>query len=132
MIKQLEEVSQMRIPEREKDNLARKVKVLNRAEVFDPRLSRIYYTELSELPDAVKNHPHAAQRAYLVTFNNLLRKTGDQPKAMRGAWKALRNKVSQLNDMKRRAHNRGGVDEGLIHWGAKRLVQGPKVQIVVP
>lgn len=132
MTELLDRLTRSDMPVNGKAELSAKIKTLSRAEIFDPRLSRIYYSELSELPDAVKNHPHAAQWAYLITFNNILRKTGDQPKAMRGALKALRNKLSQLQDMKRRSLNRGGFDEGLVNWGVNRLVNGPKVQIVVP
>jgi hypothetical protein len=131
-------------PVKHRDALARKIKNLNRYElqpgdVIGPNLSNAEYARvlrgysaLWQLPDDVKSHPQAAQRAYLMTFNNWLAKCGDHAKSTRAAYKALRNKLSQLQDMKRRSFNRGGFDEGLVTWGVKRLAQGPKVQIVVP
>jgi len=59
---------------------------------FDSRFSRIYYTELHELPDSVRNYPEPCQRAYLVTFNNNLRRYKLHGYAMSAAWKALQNR----------------------------------------
>lgn len=132
MTELLDRVTRINIPVSQKRDLAGKVRVLQRAEIFDPRISRIYLSDVSEVPDHVKNHPLPAQRAYLVTFNNVLAKTGDQSKAMRAGAKAVRTKLSQLQDMKRRMLRKGGVDEGLIHWHVKRAIRGPQVQIVVP
>lgn len=121
----------MRAPRAQRDHSAREVLTLTEAERCDPRLSRIYFTELSELPDKVKMQPPAAQRAFMVTFNNWLRRYGDQAKAFRAAEKAMRTKVSQLKAMKRRGTG-PGIDEALIRWNVKRALRGPQTQIVVP
>jgi len=126
----LERVARMHAPTMQRDQSAREALKLSEAERCNPRLARIYFTELSELPDAVKMHPPAAQRAFMVTFNNWLRRYGDQAKAFRAAQKALRTKVSQLKAMKKRG-TRPGIDEALIRWNVKRALQGPQTQIVV-
>ena len=67
----------------------KKIYKLNQAEMFNPRLSRIYYSSVDELPDRVHDYPGKCQRAFMVTFNNWLRKSGDVPKSMFAANKAL-------------------------------------------
>lgn len=128
----VERLTRSRAPVRQKEELAGKIKVLTRAEMFDPRLSRIYFSELSELPDSVKNHPPRAQRAFMATFNNVLAKTGDQAKAMRGGHRALRNALLQIEDQRRKCRQGSGFDNERLGWNVRRFVQGPQVQIVVP
>jgi len=71
---------------------------INRLEVFkfDPNLSRIYFTHLSELPDRCRDYPERAQRAYMVTFNNNLRRWGVFDVAAKAANKAMMAMVDRI------------------------------------
>lgn len=124
---------------------ATRIKALNGFEVFvgedviGPNISKLEYSEvlrgygaLWQLPDEVRNHPVAAQKIYMVTFNNFLSKTGDRALAFEGARRAMRTKLDSMREEKRKLLNRGGVDTALIRWGIDRAIKGPKVQIVVP
>lgn len=73
---------------------ARKVRELTVAEMFDPRLSRIYLSSLDEVPDRVKNHPPAVQWDYLRTYNNNLRRFGDVNYAMAAAVRAMNDSLA--------------------------------------
>lgn len=68
---------------------------------FDRYTSRVYLTELSELPDRVRQYPVPCQRDYLVTYNNNLRRYGSLPYAMQAAWWALEERRQKLEHDKR-------------------------------
>lgn len=85
-----------RVRAREETRHHRKVVRLRAAEMFDARLSRVYFTELSELPDGVRQYPEYCQRAFMATFNNWLAKCGETGKAFFAANKALDNARRQL------------------------------------
>ncbi|MEW5875814.1 MAG: hypothetical protein AB1752_11625 [Candidatus Zixiibacteriota bacterium] len=70
---------------------------------FDRYTSRVYLTELSELPDRVRQYPLACQRDYLVTYNNNLRRYGSLPYAMKAAWRALEHRKEKLEHDRRAA-----------------------------
>lgn len=114
----------------QRNDAARRALQLTAAEQCNPRLSKIYLTELHELPDSVKNYPEAAQRIYMASFNVNLRMSGDQSRSMKAAWKSLQNKMKQINADKKRISKEKNMP--LLDWYAKRAVNGPQVQIVVP
>jgi len=92
--------------------------------------SLVYYETIDELPDWVKNYPPRAQRAFLMTYNNALKRWGEYGKAMRAADKALRNTAVAMK--RQNAPATPEVDMDIAHFHAKRMLQGPRVQIVAP
>lgn len=122
----LDRLSHARMTRAQADDTARKIKVVEAA-TFTSR-SLVYYERIEELPDHVKNHPPRAQRAFLHTYNNVLKRRGDYGMAMRAADKALRSTALKLKTQKRPATP--AFDEDLVHYHAKRMLQGPRVQVV--
>lgn len=114
---------------------------LNRAAIenasFDPRLSTVYLAGMDEVPDSVKNEERPCQAAYVFTFNNALRRTGDVSYAMRAAWKSVQVKRDQLahkRKIERRARlgrEKSGAARDLKEHTLDRLESGPRVRVVV-
>lgn len=92
------------------DELRRKKE---RLEVFtcDLAQNRIYFDDPAcsgareQVPDRVKNYPLPAQRAFVVSFNNNLRRWGDVNFAFKAAWKTLENMVAYLKTQKKTTGN---------------------------
>jgi len=126
------------LPVHTQDKIAADQLALNRAEIFDPQLAKLYLDDLVEVPDSVKNYPEGCQAAYLVTFNRWLAKTGDVSKAMRAGMKAVRTKLDQLAaDRRNRKEKRELKDSSnearnLKEFTLDRMTRGKRVAIVVP
>ena len=97
------------------------------AATFSAR-SLVYYENVDELPDHVKQHPLRAQRAFLMTYNNVLKRWGEYGKAMRAAEKALCNVARQMKEKKGPVGP--DVDTDVIQFHAERMLRGPRVQVV--
>jgi hypothetical protein len=124
----LDRLTHARMTTAQARDTAAQIKVIEAA-TFTAR-SLVYYEFLSELPDHVKNHPLRAQRAFLNTYNNVLKRWGDYGVAMRAADKALRSVARQMRE--KSAPALPGVDTDVIEFHAKRMLQGPRAQIVAP
>jgi len=126
------------LPVRTQEKIARDQFKLNAAEMGDPRLSRIYLSDMCEVPDSVKNYPKSCQAAYLVTFNRWVAKSGDVAKAMRAGMKAVRNKSAQLAHKAKLAHNRNAglatsdSARELKEFTLNKMTRDARVQLVVP
>ena len=88
--------------------LFEKVQILRAGADSNPRVARIYLTELSELPSGCGNYPVEAQRAFMATFNTNLRRYGNQDWAMRAGGNAMREvneriKADRIRGIKRPA-----------------------------
>uniref|UniRef100_A0A6M3JZF9 Uncharacterized protein n=1 Tax=viral metagenome TaxID=1070528 RepID=A0A6M3JZF9_9ZZZZ len=119
------------------DKIARDQIVLNRAADFHPSISKVYLTDLSEVPDRIKNYPPQCQAAYVITYNRWLAKHGDVPKSIRAGSKAAQCKRDQIEHRLklRRAEAQGrtiseagrDLKEHTLDW----MERGKRVQIVV-
>ena len=125
----LDRLTHARMTTAQARDTAAKIKVIEAA-TFTTR-SLVYYEFLSELPDHVKNYPLRAQRAFLNTYNNVLKRWGDYGVAMRAADKALKNVTATMKADERQPRARD-VDTDVIGFHAKRMLQGPRAQIVIP
>lgn len=127
----LDRLTHARMPVADAAVAAAKIKCIEAA-TFTAR-SLVYYENVSELPDHVKQHPLRAQRAFLLTYKNVLKRWGDYGKAMRAAEKALHVTALKLRAAEQDAadHSRE-IDTDVVGFHVKRVFQGPRVQIVIP
>lgn len=57
------------------------------------------YQQISELPDAVKQHlPKHAQEIFLAAFNHASEEYGEEDRAFRVAWAAVKHKYEKGED----------------------------------
>ena len=124
----LDRLTHARMTAAQAQHTASQIKVIEAA-TFTAR-SLVYYERVDELPDHVKSHPLRAQRAFLNTYNNVLKRWGDYGVAMRAADKALRSVARQMRE--KSAPALPGVDTDVIEFHAKRMLQGARAQIVAP
>lgn len=125
------------LPIANQEKIARDQIVLNRAVDFHPTISKVYLTDLSEVPDVIKNYPPQCQAAYLVTYNRWLAKAGDIAKAIRAGTRAAKTKRQQLEHRlkikregaKGRAKSEAARDlkEHTFDW----MERGKRAQVVV-
>lgn len=117
----------------------RKIRQLVTGVSFEPRLSKIYLSNLCEVPDRVKQFPELVQATWLRAFNNWLKLSdGDVGVAMKSANRSADTKLRQLKQQQTRQvadgrrRERSGEAGDLKRYTLKRLRQGPTVSIVVP
>jgi len=124
----LERLTHARMTTAQARDTAAQIKCVEAA-TFTAR-SLVYYERVDELPDHVKNHPPRAQRAFLRTYNNVLKRWGDYGTAMRAADKAMCSVALKLKTQKVPATP--GIDTDVIQFHAKRMLEGARAQIVIP
>lgn len=57
------------------------------------------YQAISDLPDSVKNHlPKHAQEIFLAAFNNALKEYGEEERAFKVAWSAVKRDYEKGDD----------------------------------
>ncbi|MBD2312312.1 ChaB family protein [Desertifilum sp. FACHB-1129] len=57
------------------------------------------YQKLADLPDSVRSHlPHHAQEIFRATFNNALEEYGEEERAFRVAWAAVKRDYDKGED----------------------------------